>query len=735
MEDHQGRQLGNYKLLHLVGRGGFADVYLGEHIHLRTQAAIKVLQIRPGDANREGFLNEARIIAQLIHPYIVRVLDFGIQNNISFLVIDYAPHGTFRKRFLQGTPRPEAPLVPYVKQVAAALQYGHDKNVIHRDVKPENILLGSNHEVLLSDFGLALISYHSVSRSLTEIPGTAAYMAPEQLQGKPRPASDQYSLGIIAYEWLTGRCPFQGSFFEVASQHVLAQPASLQEKAPGTSREVEKVVLRALGKDPQKRFPNVREFSLALEEACLSVDHHSLKLPLELPLELPLKQNITTNTSPLSNMSTTVSATNQHFISSGSAHKRVTHTLITEDSLGAQEQILYPDTAQEMASRKNAGTSSPGPVPPPFLSLATPPSLAESIQTSDDAGKTPFTGFPPLSPAQLPDSIERAWIGSLPAQTNISAPSGNTYLSGGQRFQRTTLNHLKAVAAPIYKDNHFRPTNTIIILLVLFLIIASGIGIFALSNNQKSVLQQNIVATSGATKASTARANQALEALQASQTAVAGSNPYQPTNGGTLVFNDPLTSDTNSWQVGPDATAITAGKCLITDQGYQVDAPSVAHTPCFQTTQTFSNFTYQVDLTFSAIGQNYSGGGIIFRSSSDFKRYYYFEIYENGSYTLQKCTELNCINYMDGYRLGKPAVPSFQTGINVTNTLAVLVNGNTIDLFVNKQKISEVSDQISTPYTSGLIGMMATAGNNLGIDTATNTATIAIFSHAKVWKF
>lgn len=280
MEDRHGQQLGNYKLLHLVGQGGFADVYLGEHIHLRTQAAIKVLQVRLGDNNIQNFLNEARTIAHLVHPYIVRVLDFGVQDNIPFLVMDYAPNGTFRQRFLQGKPLPAAPLVPYMKQTATALQYGHDKKLIHRDVKPENMLLGANDEVLLGDFGLALIAYNSISRSLTETAGTAAYMAPEQLQGKPRPASDQYALGMIAYEWLTGSCPFQGSFFEIASQQVLAQPASLQEKAPGTPPEVEKVVLRALEKDPQQRFPNVREFALALEDACLDSQQYSIDLPI-----------------------------------------------------------------------------------------------------------------------------------------------------------------------------------------------------------------------------------------------------------------------------------------------------------------------------------------------------------------------------------------------------------------------------------------------------------------------
>src|SRR5258708_32895300 len=140
MDDRIGKQLGNYRLLQLLGQGGFADVYLSEHIHLHTQAAIKVLQLRLIENNVQNFLNEARTIAHLVHPYIIRVLDFGVQDNVPFLVMDYASKGTFRQRFLNGHGQrlPATPLFPYIKQAAAALQYAHDKKLIHRDVKPEN---------------------------------------------------------------------------------------------------------------------------------------------------------------------------------------------------------------------------------------------------------------------------------------------------------------------------------------------------------------------------------------------------------------------------------------------------------------------------------------------------------------------------------------------------------------------------------------------------------------------
>src|SRR5213080_635242 len=157
MIDRVGQQLGNYRLSRLIGHGGFAEVYLGEHIHLNTQAAIKVLQIRLTGSNLEQFRNEARTIASLVHPNIVRVLDFGLEDNIPFLVMDYAPNGTLRQRHPKGSVLPLATVVDYVRQVADALQYAHNIKVIHRDIKPENMLLGRNNEVLLSDFGIATI--------------------------------------------------------------------------------------------------------------------------------------------------------------------------------------------------------------------------------------------------------------------------------------------------------------------------------------------------------------------------------------------------------------------------------------------------------------------------------------------------------------------------------------------------------------------------------------------------
>ncbi len=267
MDDRVGQRLGNYRVMRLIGQGGFGDVYLGEHIHLNTQAAIKVLQTRLVGNNLEQFRVEAQTIARLIHPHIVRILDFGVEEDMPFLVMDYAPNGTLRQRHPKGTPLSPASVVHYVRQAASALQYAHDRKLIHRDIKPENMLLGGNGDVLLSDFGLVLIAQSTGSQTTKEMAGTIPYMAPEQINGRPRPASDQYALGIVIYEWLSGERPFNGAFVEIATQHLMTPPAPLYGRVPGVSKAMEEVVFTALAKDPQRRFANMQAFATAYEQA------------------------------------------------------------------------------------------------------------------------------------------------------------------------------------------------------------------------------------------------------------------------------------------------------------------------------------------------------------------------------------------------------------------------------------------------------------------------------------
>jgi peptide/nickel transport system substrate-binding protein len=267
--DRLGQQCGNYRLVSLLGQGGYAEVYLGQHVRFKQQAAIKVLHAHLSGVEAEHFQQEAEIIATLAHPSIVRVLDFDVQEGVPFLVIDYAAGGSLRQRYPKGSLVPLPQIVSSVKQMAAALQYAHDKMFIHRDVKPENMLIGQHQEVLLSDFGIATIAHSTSSLGVGAegTSGTLTYMAPEQIEGHPRAASDQYALAVVVYEWLCGERPFEGSVSELIAQQLSIPPLPLRERVPSIPVEIEQVVLRALAKDPKARFASVKDFAEALERA------------------------------------------------------------------------------------------------------------------------------------------------------------------------------------------------------------------------------------------------------------------------------------------------------------------------------------------------------------------------------------------------------------------------------------------------------------------------------------
>jgi serine/threonine protein kinase len=226
---------------------------------------VKVARTHLSAHEYSRFEQEARIIAGLVHPRIVRLLEFDLLDGLPFLIVDYAPQGSLRERHPKGVQLPLEQVVSYIGQVAEALQYAHDCKVIHRDVKPANLLIGRQGEILLSDFGIATVAHRTSSLSLQSLVGTPPYMAPEQLQGKPRPASDQYALGVVAYGWLAGELPFQSPLVEIAPKQLLSSPPSLREKNPNISAATEHVLMTALARESDQRFPTVQAFAESLE--------------------------------------------------------------------------------------------------------------------------------------------------------------------------------------------------------------------------------------------------------------------------------------------------------------------------------------------------------------------------------------------------------------------------------------------------------------------------------------
>jgi outer membrane protein assembly factor BamB len=263
------QQVGEYRLRHRLGQGSFGIVYQAEHVHDGSQTAVKLLQLQlTRYQDLKGFLTEARTI-RLHHPHIVSLLDFGLSHeNIPYLVMEYATGGSLRDQHPAGSPLPLSTISSYVSQLASALQYAHDHHVIHRDIKPQNILLRADGSLLLSDFGMAEVMEQSNFGRRSGLVGTPAYMAPEQSLGLPKPASDQYALAVLTYEWLTGRLPFQATTpKEVVEQHRFDTPPSLRKLRPELPPQVAQVISQALAKRPEKRFTTVKHFDQALQAA------------------------------------------------------------------------------------------------------------------------------------------------------------------------------------------------------------------------------------------------------------------------------------------------------------------------------------------------------------------------------------------------------------------------------------------------------------------------------------
>ncbi|MGH2497146.1 MAG: serine/threonine protein kinase [Ktedonobacteraceae bacterium] len=275
-----------YHHLRLLGSGGMGEVYLMEDTRVNRQVAIKVIRSEGAsypDTNPEVeaarlFQREAKAIAALDHPSILPLYDFGEENRestaITYMVMPYCADGTLEEWLRQ---RPNRVLPPQdvaylVEQAAEALQYAHDHNVMHLDVKPSNFLLRipkKNPErpfLLLADFGIAR-SFTTVSSSSHTIRGTPTSMAPEQWSSTPVFATDQYALAVTAYELLVGRPPFIGRMEQLMYQHFNAQPLPPSSYNPQLPPAIDAVILRALAKKPEERFPSVVDFASALTQA------------------------------------------------------------------------------------------------------------------------------------------------------------------------------------------------------------------------------------------------------------------------------------------------------------------------------------------------------------------------------------------------------------------------------------------------------------------------------------
>ncbi|MDX6532426.1 MAG: eukaryotic-like serine/threonine-protein kinase [Gaiellales bacterium] len=268
-----------YRLERRIGAGGMADVYLAEDETLHRRVAIKILADRYTQDGGfvERFRREATAAAGLNHPNIVSIYDRGEAGGTYYIAMEYIEGPTLKEEINARSPLPEAEAVGYAQQVLQALEFAHRRGVIHRDIKPHNMMATPDGLVKVTDFGIARATNQVEMTEVGSIVGTAQYLSPEQARGQSvGPQSDIYSLGVVLYEMLTGEVPFAGgSAVEIAMKQVNDPPEPPSRKNRLISPGLEQVVMRALAKDPALRFHSAREMSdeLARVQRGIGVSH------------------------------------------------------------------------------------------------------------------------------------------------------------------------------------------------------------------------------------------------------------------------------------------------------------------------------------------------------------------------------------------------------------------------------------------------------------------------------
>ena len=264
---------GRYELEELVGTGGMSSVFKAHDTLLERHVALKILHEHrtADDEYVERFRREARAVAQLSHPNIVTVIDRGEDEGRQFIVFEYVDGRTLKECLDAEGRMPVRRALELAIQVADGLAFAHDHGLVHRDVKPQNVLLNGDGSAKVTDFGIARsLEVQGVTQSGTVL-GTSSYIAPEQATGRDvEPATDVYSLGVVLFELLTGRVPFTGeSFVSVAMQHVSEPPPNILDLRPDVPVRVANAVDRALAKSPADRFATMHDFGAELA-ACLA---------------------------------------------------------------------------------------------------------------------------------------------------------------------------------------------------------------------------------------------------------------------------------------------------------------------------------------------------------------------------------------------------------------------------------------------------------------------------------
>ena len=744
-----GLQLGRYRLLRLIGSGNMGEVYLAEDPRIDQQVAIKVIRTEASpypdtgaakDATRL-FLREARAIAKLDHPNILSLSDFGEENIhgmvFTYMVMPFRKEGSLatwlRQRNTSELLSPQE-IAQLIQQAANALQHAHDYQIIHQDVKPSNFLIRSRREnptypdLLLTDFGIAKSNTATASVSYT-IRGTPAYMAPEQWDGYPVPATDQYALAIMAYQLLTGRPPFQGTLEQVMRQHFSAQPAPPSTLNPQLSSTIDAVILHALAKKPEDRFVSISTFAHTFQQALqnggdiratLAISRAEALNGTTRTLTLPGGRQVSVSVPPGAYDGQIIRLDSYGETPNyGGSTGALILTIITK---GTEEIAFAPEMGSSEKTTRSSNPNLVNPVTPapgsnPMISGSNP-----NFVTPTAPATMPDFMNPMISGSNLTHTIA---AGSNPNLMNPlvlpppppSMPEGRILASYAGNVTTTSSNRREVFSGRV-----------ILLIALLLLVVAGSLGLLFYTTNQAATNNAN--ATAAAIAQNNANATATTQAsIRATTTTVANAtgtaqarvnatatfiaanpNPYPP-NTGTLVLSDSLSTSSNWNTSAYDSSTF----CQFTGGAYQASEGHAGyHYDCTAQNTDFSNFTFEVQMMIT----KGDCGAMIFRADAANSKYYFFRICQDGYFALYR--------YDDSSHAAKTLVSGSSSAINKrlnsSNVLAVVADGSSINLYVNHQKLGSASDNT---YIHGQIGLVAEAPN---------APTIVVYSNAKVWQ-
>ncbi len=715
----EGIQLGNYRLIRLIGSGSMGEIYLAEDVRIGRQIAVKVVRAEtsyyPDEQEVKNasrlFQREMQAISMLDHPHILPLYDFGEQNYnntpITYMVMPYRREGSLQDwlhRRETTVPLALEDSVAIIQQAADALQHAHNRQLLHLDVKPSNFLIQSDTSspglpyLLLSDFGVSKFSSASSAAS-QNVRGTPLYMPPEQWQGHPVPASDQYALAILTYQLLTGRPPFTGRMEEVMHQHFMVPPRPPGTLNPRIPPAVDAVIMRALAKKPEERFPSVANFARALQEATKSTHVQGKAGSVSVPETLaPAGGTALTGRSDI-DIRATLAISQEEALSGASrtltlpGGRRVSVNIPTGAYNG---QVIHMENHGETAIDGRTGAL--------ILTLVIQNAGEhESPVPASDEKTVRTSSHPNISPT----------VASFSQSASLTPPP----LKSDTPTPRSTPSKGKLILFSA----------------IALIIIAGSVGAFFIVQSNQATARANATATTVANNATmtvmaantTATASTiafqttATAQAQANATATASTitaNPYPSylPGSGTLALYDPLHDNTfhNGWDEN--------NSCGFNKGVYHVTTPDPRYFyECAANYTNFSDFAYEVKLDILKGDE----GGMIFRADPANAKYYFFGITRDGYFSI---FIYKAFNSSPSTLVPYTQSSAINQGLNQTNTIALVAKGHNITLYINQQQVLSTND---STFNGGEIGCAASSYGNA------NNSTDVTFSNARVWTY